>query len=124
MTKQLDLLLKAKSEAEFIIVLYNTLGNDYNKGIYSKLTPGSSPQHGYSLRVEIEQVLDVPDGTGHVQIRKTKTHTFSLHQDGSLTWEILGHETISGLKNIQAALLHVANPFQAAKAIKNQAPGA
>ncbi len=119
MTRELDLLLKAKSETEFIILLYNTMGNDINKGIYSKLTPGSSPEHGYRMSVEIEQVLDVPNGAGQIEIRKLKTHTFSLYQDGSLTWEILGKGTISGLRNIQDALQHIANPFQAAAALKD-----
>lgn len=116
MSKQLDLLLKAKSEAEFLIILYNTLGNNYDRGIYSKLTRGSSSEHGYSMSVEIEQVLDVPNGE-KVEIRKLKTHTFSLHQDGTLSWEMLGKETVSGLKNIQDALQHMGDPFQAAKAL-------
>jgi hypothetical protein len=62
--------------------------------------------HGAGIKLSVDQNLVRTDGQRTLFERKT-THVFSLFQDATLTWAILGQPIITGLANIQAALLRI-----------------
>ena len=106
-------LLKAKTEQEFFIVLscvvrpqvgYRPENQGKNVISETHLLQAGNARDGYALEFEIVHSLSIPNH-GSRTIRSEKTHVFTLRQDGTLTWWMLGQaELIVGLDNIQAKL--------------------
>jgi len=109
-----DMLLQAKTDTEFFIVLSSTVhpsSGPYRPEerakhhvIGTELGRTGSRTEGYALKFEIEQSFSLPNDKGGFTFVRETTHIFTLHQDGTLTWEMLGQPTLTGLKDIQAAL--------------------
>ena len=90
-----DQLMSAKNELEFFFILINAVKGDLHRA--------RDAVHGNGIKLTVEQNLFWEEAHRKVFERKT-THIFSLFQDGTLTWSMLGQPTITGLQNIQGTL--------------------
>lgn len=102
---RLDLLLNARNEMEFFVVLFNILKS--LGGLQFQIV-GVTYNNEYALKIPFREI--VVKQTGNAEIFGSEnTHTFLLTQSGVLVWMIHGdpQETITGLANIQARLRHI-----------------
>lgn len=109
-----DILMQARHETEFFVILCNVVEKyfgPYRPGkrhkshiIRAELNGTGSHQNGYALSFEIEQSFSVPNEKGGFSFTSQTTHVFTLHQDGKLTWWMMGQPTLTGLKDIQVSL--------------------
>jgi hypothetical protein len=90
-----DQLMSAKNEMEFFFILINAVKGDLRRA--------RDAAHGAGIKLSVDQNLVRTDGRREILERKT-THVFSLFQDGTLSWSMLGQPTITGLQNIQGTL--------------------
>src|SRR5690242_2914304 len=98
----LDMLLKAQTETEFFIVLCSSVQpqlayipekQDKPALNRAELHRSGNPRDGYALKFEITHSLSLPRN-GSINIRSEKTHVFTLYQDGTLTWWMLGQADV------------------------------
>jgi hypothetical protein len=90
-----DQLMRAENELEFFFILINAVKGDLHRA--------RDAAHGNGIKLTVEQNLFWEEPNRKVFERKT-THVFSLFQDGTLTWAMLGQPTITGLHDIRATL--------------------
>jgi len=106
---KLDLLLKARSELEFFVILSSLLSAEAIGTVKLKNTwsgpEANRPAGTFALTLTISQTISLPDEhTGGTMLVHREIHTFRLTQDGDLTWQMLGQSLMSGLDNIQKHL--------------------
>lgn len=95
-------LLDAKTTTEFFVIWGSMLEADAPSIIEVELT-SVVRERRFALRLSIEQLLRSTEN-GINTFYTDVTHVFTLYEDGSLTWAMKGHPTITGLQAIQERL--------------------
>src|SRR5947207_3321381 len=99
-----DLLIEAPDTTAFFIILCNDvhrfsgpyrpenrLRNLINR---TELRRGGNGRLAYALVFEIWHTLSSPNERGGRNFHSERTHVFTLYQDGTLTWWMLGESTV------------------------------
>jgi len=103
---RVEQLLRTTSEFEFFAIvctLNSPLPQPDPPLITTELHTTHDNGHGYGFKLETTQNLTLWDGKQRAGWRGI-THRFTLYQDDTLQWEILGQPTVTGLENIQSLI--------------------
>src|SRR5579871_1386944 len=92
MQARFEQLLRTESEMAFFFILAGSLDAD--------ILSIHDEAHGFGIRLSMQQNLTWQEPDRTVTQRQT-THVFSLYEDGTLTWAVLGQPVITGLRPIQ-----------------------
>ena len=102
--KPMEMLLGAKTEAEFFVIICHLFSEDLRGHRAMKLTATGALKTGNG-HLELVLRLSTPKQDGKITHYSNEvTHIFSLTQTGELTWWLKDQPLITGLKNVQAKL--------------------